>query len=131
MEPDRGLNEDLEGTDSVAWLGKVATQSSNLNVRTEPESSGNVCGSMPSMSYVTVLDTAPENGFYLVQTDACDEDYEFVSARYIELASDCERDDSELPPEEDDDEVEEPPTDLDPIENLGEFIDQYLERVGQ
>lgn len=121
--PDRGLNEDLPEDAPLACLGKVITESSNLNVRTTPEISNNICGSLPSNSYVTVLDPTPENGFYLITSEECSEDVDqFVSSRFIELGDDCET--SEDPPDD-------PPNDPPPgsIENLGDYIESTLKRV--
>jgi len=87
---DEGLNDDLDTPESKACRGKVVTETSNLNIRTSPNLGNNVCGSLPSQSYVTLLGQAATNGFYAVKTDACLNEQQFVSARFIELSADCD-----------------------------------------
>ncbi len=123
--PDEGLNEDLSPDEPKACLGKVVTESSNLNIRTSPEISDNICDSIASQSYVTLLSLEPENGFYSVKTDLCEEEeFQFVSASFIELSDDC------FPQEdEEDDDDTDPNPEPQILDDLGQYIEENLKFV--
>ncbi len=87
---DQGLNQDLSDDQAKACLGKVITVSSDLNIRTAPEISDNVCGTIPSQSYLTLLSLEEVNGFLPVKSDFCtNEETQYVSANFIEAGEDC------------------------------------------
>ncbi len=130
--PDVGLNlpdrdpdseefvEDEPQVENKVCLGKVVTESSNLNVRTGPSTGYPVCGSIPSQSYVTVLDKQRTNGFYEVTSDYCANETQFVFAAYIELGEDCFSEPVE---------GENPIEGGEPIVNLRQYIRDNLPKV--
>lgn len=118
---DDGLNEDLSNNESKACLGKVVTQSSDLNIRTSPDLGENICGTIASQSYVTLLNLEEENGFFFVKTDSCEgEVNQFVSANFIEPGDDCfENTETENKPE----------PEQQYIDDLGGYIESKLDFV--
>lgn len=118
-QPDDGLNDGLEENEPFACRGRVTTNSTNLNIRTEPSIGDNICGSLPSNSYVTVLDTQPENGFYSIASDACTTNSQYAFTSFIELSEDCDQ----APP------APNPPPTNQPIEDLEGFIQNNLKKV--
>lgn len=116
----RQPDKDLSDQDPEVCLGRVMTDTSNLNIRTSPEIDDNICGSLPPQSYVTLLNTSPDNGFYLVVTDFCESENQYVATNYIELSDNCgTQTPSPLPP----------PLPPNPIENLGDYIEKNIEKV--
>ena len=124
VDPETGvpIEEEKEGTPKVC-LGRVTTTSSNLNVRNTASLSAQVCGSIPSQSYVTVTNSELLNGFYQITSDNCESETQFVFGTYIELSEDCfeNGDDPSPPPPQ--------PEDPEPITNLRSYIQNNITKV--
>lgn len=120
-------------TDEVmkVCMGTVATQSTGLNVRLQPELSDNVCTQLPKGTPVTLVTEEPVNGYYKIQVSDCEDGVKeaYVSANFIALSASCTADESE----EEDDRLPAavPPVDGGVIADVESYIRGNLKRVAQ
>lgn len=112
------INDDFEAPEDEVvkntCSGFVNTQSGRLNVRTEPKiTSNNICARLPSRSNITIAQDGHRDGFIRIQTSSCEQDWVYVSEKFVGLGSDCtfkidqEVDKKEPPKEKEEDQEKE------------------------
>lgn len=87
--------------------GFVNTESGRLNVRTEPKIGDNVCARMESRANLTIAQDGHKDGFIRIETSACEQDWVYVSEKFVGLGDDCRFTIEEEEPEEKENKEEE------------------------
>lgn len=70
--------------------GFVKTDSGRLNVRTEPRiDSNNICARLESRANLSIAQDGHTDGFIRIETSACEQDWVYVSEKFVGLGDDC------------------------------------------
>jgi len=89
IAPDFEAPEDESEAVKNTCSGFVNTESSRLNVRTDSNTNSTICTKLESKTSVFIALDGHKDGFLRITNPDCEQDWVYVSDRYIELGSDC------------------------------------------
>lgn len=127
--------EEQEGSSLDSCTGIVSTNGGNLNIRTSPEITDNVCAQLENETPVIIALEQNEEDFFKIKTTQCSDfkdEWVYASSKFIDLNADCfETEDEESNEEEEADPVRDPDSTpvLKPITNISNYIYTNLERT--
>lgn len=89
IPPDFEAPEDETQEQKKTCSGFVNTRSSRLNARVDASLNAEICGRLESKSSLMISHEGHRNGFIRILTPQCQEEFSYVSERFVGLGSDC------------------------------------------